>query len=477
MRMDCNDGNPAHIPPASGQPIDERSYAGRVNGGPTTDEDTAASHQRWGIVGGGVLGMTLALRLARTGHEVTLFEAGDELGGLAAPWMLGDVMWDRHYHVTLLSDRRTRDMYQSVGIGADEMRWVETKTGYYGPDSKLRSVSNTLEFLRLPGLSLVDKVRLGGTIVLGSKIRNGRSMERITAERWLRRWSGRSAFETFWKPLLRAKLGDAYPQVSAAFIWSTIQRLYAARRSGLKKEMFGYVPGGYARVCAGFRDSLAEAGVEVRLGTPVQSVASDDRSLVVTHSGTQQRFDRVVVTTAAPLSAKLCPELLPGERARLESVEYTGIVCLSLLLDQPLAPYYLTYITDPDTPFTAVVEMTSFIDPAELAGHSLVYLPKYASADDPLFRATEDEILQAFLPYLHQMYPGFSRDNVLAAKVSKVTQVFAITSLNYSDVAPSIATSVPGLLLAGSANLPFSTLNVNDTLSLVDDVLAAADAR
>jgi hypothetical protein len=31
---------------------------------------------------------------------------------------------------------------------------------------------------------------------------------------------------------------------------------------------------------------------------------------------------------------------------------------------------------------------------------------------------------------------------------------------------------VPGLYLAGSANLPFATLNVDDTLSLVDRVLA-----
>ena len=28
--------------------------------------------------------------------------------------------------------------------------------------------------------------------------------------------------------------------------WATIQRIYAARNSGLKKEMFGYVRGGYA---------------------------------------------------------------------------------------------------------------------------------------------------------------------------------------------------------------------------------------
>ena len=419
--------------------------------------------------------MSLALRLAREGHHVTLFEAGDVLGGLAGPWQVGDVTWDRHYHVTLLSDQRTRAMYEAVGITDAELRWVETKTGYYGPDQVMRSVSNAVEFLKLPGLSPLDKVRLGGTIVVGSKIRNGRKMERITVERWLRRWSGNKAFDTFWKPLLRAKLGDSYPQASAAFIWATIQRLYAARRSGLKKEMFGYVAGGYARVSERFGSSLAAADVDVRLSTRVQRIAREGDALQIRQGdGTHTEFDRVVVTTAAPLSAALCPDLMAGERDRLQRVEYLGIVCVSLVLDRPLAPYYLTYITDPATPFTAVVEMTSFIDPAEVGGKALVYLPKYTSASDPLFAASDDDVVAAFLPYLQQMYPDLTSDEIAAARVSKVPHVFAVPSLRYSDDAPSISTSVPGLYVAGSANLPFSTLNVNDTLSLVDDVLVAA---
>jgi hypothetical protein len=43
-------------------------------------------------------------------------------------------------------------------------------------------------------------------------------------------------------------LGENYKNTSASFIWSTIQRMYAARRSGLKKEMFGYVNGGYETI-------------------------------------------------------------------------------------------------------------------------------------------------------------------------------------------------------------------------------------
>ena len=61
----------------------------------------------------------------------------------------------------------------------------------------------------------------------------------------------------------------ANSEVAASFIWATIQRLYAARRSGLKKEMFGYVPGGYAHVLDG--DTMRAREVRVTAG-PVLDV-------------------------------------------------------------------------------------------------------------------------------------------------------------------------------------------------------------
>lgn len=432
---------------------------------------------RCAVVGGGVLGMSLALRLARAGHEVTLYEAAGELGGLASPWELGGVVWDRHYHVTLLSDARTRAMYDSIGLALDDIRWVEARTGYYGTDGTLRSMSDATEFLRLPTLSLLDKLRLGGTILYGARIRSGTRMERIEVGAWLRRWSGRRAYETFWTPLLRAKLGVHHERASAAFIWATIQRLYAARRSGLKREMFGYVRGGYATVCAAFAEALADAGVDVRLATPIAALRRGDGDgiLVDRVDGPSERFDRAFVTTSASLAARLCPDLLDGERRRLERVEYVGIVCVSLLLERPLAEYYLTYITDPSAPVTAVVEMTSLVDPSEVGHRALVYLPKYTSADDPLFAMTDDEVLEQFLPFVSTVYPGFQREGIIAARVSRVPQVFALPTLRYSEAQPAIGTSIPGLYLAGSANLPFATLNVNDTLSLLDAVLDVAD--
>ena len=430
---------------------------------------------RWGVVGGGVLGLMLAHRLAQRGDEVTLIEGAPEIGGLASAWQLDlpegeTVTWDRHYHVTLLSDRRTQELVRMAGL-ADELHWVETKTGYYGADNVLRSVSDTIEFLRLPGLNPIDKLRLGGTIFYGSKIRDGQRMERVPVEAWLRRWSGPRTFERFWLPLLRAKLGDSYQVASAAFIWATIQRLYAARRSGLKKEMFGYVSGGYARVFEQLAATLTAEGVKLMVGAPVRRLRRDGDGIAVDTDAGTERFDQVVVTANAHQFADLCPELRPDEVERMRSVRYMGIVCASLVLRRPLAPYYLTYITDPETPFTAVVEMTAFVDPAELGGRHLVYLPKYVAPDDPLFEASDDEVRVAFLPYLEQMYPTLRHDDLLAFRVSRMRRVFAVPTLGYSTRMPATTTSIPGLHLLGSAQLPFATLNVNDTLGLVEEFL------
>src|SRR5271165_7081681 len=96
--------------------------------------------ERLAVVGGGVLGMTLAHRLAQAGKNVTLFEASQQLGGLASAWQLGDVVWDRHYHVTLMSDTHTRGLLDELELER-EMRWVQTKTGFY-TDGRLHSMSS-----------------------------------------------------------------------------------------------------------------------------------------------------------------------------------------------------------------------------------------------------------------------------------------------------------------------------------------------
>jgi len=273
---------------------------------------------------------------------------------------------------------------------------------------------------------------------------------------------------------LKAKLGDAWQRTSAAFIWATIQRMYAARHSGHKHEMFGYLPGGYARTLAAFRQRLEQLGVEIRTGCRVANIRSVDSGAidVALQGGDSFSFDRVVVTTPAPIAAHICPQLTADETDRLRSIEYAGILCASLLLKKPLAGYYVTNITDP-APFTGVIEMTALVDPAEFGGRALVYLPKYVTADDPVWSKSDDDIRADFLAALERLYPQFSRNDVLAFRLSRVRHVFALSTLDYGRRVPPIETSIPGLFLVNSAQIVNSTLNVNETVRLAESSLDA----
>ena len=250
------------------------------------------------IIGSGFLGLTLALRLAEMGAKVTVYESAPEIGGLAGAWQIGDVVWDKYYHVTLLSDSFTRKIVEEIGLG-DEFEWVETKTGFY-TDGKLVSMSNTLEFLQFPPLGLISKFRLGATIFYASRVKNWKALEKISVEDWLTRLSGKKTFEKMWKPLLKAKLGEAYKETSAAFIWSTIQRMYAARNSGLKKEMFGYVRGGYARVLERFGEHLREKGVEIKLNSRIENVEKLADGKIYVFVANDDRQHRLGLSAAQP---------------------------------------------------------------------------------------------------------------------------------------------------------------------------------
>jgi protoporphyrinogen oxidase len=431
----------------------------------------STTSERWAIVGGGMLGMTLALRLAQQGKQVTLFEAADHFGGLASAWRLGNILWDRHYHVTLLSDVYLRALLTELGLEQD-MQWVETKTGFY-TDGKLHSVSNTLEFLMFPALGLIDKLRLGFTIWYASKVKNWRKLEQLSATDWLRKLSGKRAFEKIWLPLLRSKLGDNYEKASAAFIWAIIARMYAARRTGLKKELFGYLPGGYARILSRFVDVLAEHNVALKPGHLVRRVFYKEKQAYLEFDDRhQETFDHVVLTVPSPAAIKMCVGLSPEERQRHQNIEYQGIICASLLLKKPLASYYVTNITDTWVPFTGVIEMTTLVDKYSFGGKSLVYLPKYVPVDDPAFRTPDEELEEEFIQALCVMYPQFDPSDVLAFQISRVRNVFAITTLNYSENLPTIHTSIPGVYIVNSARIPNGTLNVNETLLLADQAIA-----
>jgi protoporphyrinogen oxidase len=242
----------------------------------------------------------------------------------------------------------------------------------------------------------------------------------------------------------------------------------------LKKEMFGYLPGGYGRMLKSFGGQLSELGVKVRLNENVATVRRENNAVQIrSEDGSLIGvFDRAVATVPSRLISRIMPELSPLERQQHESIQYQGIVCVSLLLKKPLADFYVTNITDAVVPFTGVIEMSALVDRTEFGGRSLIYLPYYVPENDKLFDVSDDEIQETSLSGLEAMYPEFKRSDVVACRASRVRRVMPIPTLNYSENVPPMATSIPGVYAVNSVQIVNGTLNVNETVKLAETATA-----
>jgi protoporphyrinogen oxidase len=430
------------------------------------------------IVGGGVVGLTVALRAADAGRSVVLLEAASTPGGLASPWSVTTngrpLAWDRFYHVTLASDSAWRGVLRELGLD-DAMVWGTTRTGALS-GGNMYPVSSPMELLKFKPMKPVDRVRLGASVLYASRVKDSAPLDTIAVEPWLRKISGDGAVDSFWLPQLRAKLGTAYPDASAAFIWATAQRLLRARKAGIGDEKFGYQPGGYARIVERFVEVLREKGVDVRTNAPVASVERNEgRSQVHLHDGSVIDADEVVVTTSTHVAARLIDGLSASEVLRLNDERYQGCLCVSLVLDRPLHEFYLTYLLDPPNDgvgLTAIVDMSSLVA-TEFGGRGLVYLPRYQAPDDPLFELSDEDVTTRFVDALCQVMPSFDRSRILGSRVARAREVFTVPTLGSASRVLPFATSVPGVSIVTGAQIVHGTLNVDESVTLAERAAVA----
>lgn len=421
------------------------------------------------VIGGGITGIAAAIKLARSGRfNVTLFEKNEHLGGLSASYQWQDVVWDRFYHVMLSTDQTMLDFISDIGLG-DQLFWRDTLSGFFSRD-RIVSFSSASDFLRFPFLTLWQKFRLGLGILYSSKIKDPSKLDKVYVRQWLTKVFGRRVYERWWDPLLRSKLGDARQKTSAAFIWATIQRLYGARSGGSKKEKMGHVHGGYHTILTAAEERLKQVGVTIRTGSPVTRVsAGAPQKVELSTDGTVFDFDNVLFTVD-------CESVLSvlsgtGDHSywdHLRKVEYLGVVCVMLILSRKLSPYYLINLLDESLPFTGIIEATNIVDPGEVGGRHIVYLPKYYPAGHPINEQSDGRIADLFIGKLKKVFPDLKEADILHRRIFRETKVQPLQEIDYLKRTSGFKTPKDGVFLVNTSMIYNSTLNNNAAITLAE---------
>src|SRR5438477_2941244 len=252
---------------------------------------------RFAVLGGGALGLTVALRLAQRGHHVTVIEREAVPGGLAAGFHVGDdpqAPWVRKfYHHLFRSDRNAIGLIQEIGL-RDDLVWRRPRTVVLW-DGALHQRDSPGSLLRFSPLPVPDRRRMGAALAFLRLLPDGRQLEGQTAAAWIRRWMGRRGYELVWEPLLRAKFGDAAEEIALPWFWARVHDRTAE---------LGYLRGGFQRLYDRLAERIAGLGGDLRFGTEVREIGRSGDGLVVSMEDGALENEAVVSTLATRITER-----------------------------------------------------------------------------------------------------------------------------------------------------------------------------
>jgi protoporphyrinogen oxidase len=418
-----------------------------------------------GIVGGGIAGLAAAYRLQQAGHDVRIFEASEDIGGLAATYETAGDRIEKFYHHLSKSEQTIVELAEELGLG-DAVEWRVGKNAYY-VDGVVHPMDKFWEILAYPHLSMYDKFRLG-MLTLDIDVRGGvpkfdsyddlREYENVPIREFVLEHTTRGVYENFFEPLLDAKFGSRKDEVSAAWLLGRIK--FRGERDFLRGEFLGYFDGGFHRLIDALIEAVGRENIET--GARVSAVETADGAVesltAATNEGTETHAVDGVVVAAMPNVL----EELTGYTC---DIDFQGTVCSVLSLSESVMGTYWLNIAD-EAPFGALIEHTNFIPRERYGGEHLLYAVSYVQDPAEDIWQMDDEAVEAtWLAGIEDLFPDFDRSSVNWIQTARNPRTAPVYERGYLDMvipydlAAEVADGIYYAGMASRAQYPERSLN------------------
>jgi len=424
---------------------------------------------RYAVVGGGAAGCTLAWHLTRQGHAVVVYEREKGLGGLASAIPFGRTLLDRFYHHIFTSDDRIQSYIEQLGFASD-LHWRPSSVGFEHK-GKLYPFTTPKDLMTFRPLSLLSRLRVGMTVLKARRIRSYEPLEKITAEEWIIRDMGEQAYRVLWEPLLRSKFGDRYREVSAVWFWGKVKLRGGTRSKSGAGECLGYLKGGWGRIFDRMGEMIVEKGGIFRFHEIVKEIERGGTSMIVRTRAGEDEFDRVIFTPSVATFAEIVPSLPDDYKTKCATIPFQANITAVLGLERSISPYYWLNITDPESPFVAVIEHSRLFDDPDYGELTPVYLSRYLDREHPMFKTRPSDLHEAFTVHLEKIFPNFRREWIREFTFSKAHFAQPVVGLRYSNNRPAFETPLPGLYLCTMAQIYPEDRGMNYSMRIAEDLL------
>ncbi len=401
------------------------------------------------IIGAGFGGMAAAFDLRKAGHQITIFESADYVGGLASGFKEPHWNWsvEKFYHHWFQTDKPMLDLIRQLDWD-DQVVFPRPYTVLYhkGQFYPFDSMFSTIPLFMMRFYPL-QFLRVGLVGLYLRLTNNWQALERYTVDEWMHKWMGKTNYELMWQPLLIGKFGPYYKQVNMAWMWARLK----ARTTRL-----GTFEGGFQRFADKFEERLQAMGVEIRLQTRVRFIKhAPDKGLLIDASLIES-YDKILVTTSPNLLAKMCPDLPEDYLRGLLNLKSMGAVVMVLSLRHQLSEqgyYWFNLPKEEGYPFLALVEHTNFVSPNHFGGDHIVYAGDYLEEGHEYFSMSDEELLERFLPAFKKFNPAFSRAWIKKVWVFRTNYAQPVPLVDHSRNIPPIRTPIEGLYFASMSQV------------------------
>ena len=374
------------------------------------------------ILGAGPAGLTAGYLLAKQGLPVIVFEAEDQVGGIAKTEVRdgpgGEYRFDLGGHRFFTKVQEVDDLWHEImreeflkRPRMSRIYWNKKFLDYplRGPDviKKL----GPIELTRCMLSYLVAKVKPKG--------------EEKTFEQWVTNRFGKRLFDNFFRsytekvwgtPVSEIRADWAAQRIKGLSFFSAAKAAFFGNKDDEIKSLiseFNYPRYGPGQMWETMTDDIKRLGGEIHMNTPVEKLHVENGKVTKVIAGGKE-YESNQVISSLPLrnvAGMIDPPPAPEVRSAAKGLRYRDFLTVSLVLDgEDLFPDNWIYIHEPEVEVGRIQNFRSWSpwmvpDPSK----ACVGLEYFCFAGDELWETSDEDLVKLGMTRAREARPGQAR--------------------------------------------------------------------